>query len=157
MNLTLKANSPEKTQIIGKMLGKLCQGGEVFCLEGELGSGKTTFTKGLGQGLGVKEEISSPTFILERQYQAREGLEFYHLDLYRLQIPQELEELNFFEIINNPKAVVAIEWPEMIKNLLDKNYCLVSFYYLGEKSRQVTLRGFGKKYEAILKKLKKTL
>jgi tRNA threonylcarbamoyladenosine biosynthesis protein TsaE len=157
MELNLKVNSAEKTQIIGKMLGKLCQGGEVFCLEGELGSGKTTFTKGLGQGLGVREEISSPTFILERQYSTRGGLEFYHLDLYRLQDPQELEELNFFEIINNPKTVVAIEWPEMIKNFLDKNYCLVSFYYLGEKSRQVTLRGFGKKYEAILKKLKKTL
>lgn len=157
MEFKVETNSAKETQKIGKILGSLCQGGEVFCLEGDLGGGKTTFTKGLASGLGIKEEVLSPTFILAKEYYTPSGLEFYHLDIYRIQNPQEIEELNFFEIIKKPNAIIVIEWADKIKDLLPKENCLIQFTYQGKEKRQIHFIAIGKKYEKLLEKLKQQL
>lgn len=102
----------------------------VIALHGDLGAGKTTFVQGFMKALGVRQYITSPTFLIIRKYELKsqwssvKGQMFsnvYHFDLYRIHKPKELLDLGFKEIIKNPKNIVLIEWPERIKKLLPKD------------------------------------
>lgn len=103
----LISNSIEDTFAIGKNIAKNLKGGEIIVLEGELGAGKTTFTKGLAKALGVTKEITSPTFIMMREYEGR--LKLYHYDLYRINDEDEMEELGLKEPLYE-NGVSVIEW-----------------------------------------------
>jgi len=114
------SQSPEQTQKIAQEFAQKLKGGDVVFLFGNLGDGKTTFTQGLAKGLGIKKRIISPTFILMRTHRLRkkDAKFFYHLDLYRMESEKDVDGLGLDEIIGNKEAIVAIEWPEKLKDKL---------------------------------------
>lgn len=107
--------SPNETELIGKKLGENSKPGDVYCLNGDLGVGKTVFTKGFADGLGITEHITSPTFTIVNEYSGR--LKFYHFDVYRIEDEDEMYEIGFDEYLFG-NGVCLIEWAEKIKNLL---------------------------------------
>lgn len=125
-------NSPQETQNLGERLAKKFQGRTV-ALFGQLGSGKTNFVQGLALGLGIKKRILSPTFIFIRPYDAEN---FYHIDLYRLENGQKGDGLGLEEILAEPNATVAIEWPEKIEAKL-KNPVKIYFEKISDETRRI--------------------
>jgi len=112
----------------------------VIGLEGELGSGKTTFVQGLAQGLDIKEVITSPTFVILKRFELGDGnwSYFYHIDCYRINNSDDLLDLDFKEIINQSNIVV-IEWAERIKEILPEGTKWIRFEYLSQNERRITL------------------
>ena len=111
----------------------------VLALSGDLGAGKTTFLQGLAKGLGIEEVVNSPTFVVMKRFKIYDlrFKNFYHIDCYRLENPEEILALGFREIISNPKNIVAIEWPEKISILLPKNIISITFEHLKESKRKI--------------------
>lgn len=109
-------------------LGKRCDGGEVLELVGDVGTGKTTFTKGLASGLGVTDDVQSPSFTISRVYEARDELELHHYDLYRLTEPG-IAQYDIAESVADPKAVTVIEWGETVHGVLPANRTVINFRY----------------------------
>ncbi|MBM4402345.1 MAG: tRNA (adenosine(37)-N6)-threonylcarbamoyltransferase complex ATPase subunit type 1 TsaE [Candidatus Cloacimonetes bacterium] len=146
--------SAEESKKFAANFAKKLKGGDVLCLYGELGSGKTTFVQGLAEGLGIKKRILSPTFILMRSYEIS-GLAnwriselektktFYHIDLYRIDKPQETEMLGLQEILDNPQNIIAIEWAEKIKEILPPRRIDIHFKHIDYKdSRLIKIINF---------------
>jgi len=143
--------SASQTQKMGSALAKkilkqpLGQQAVVIALNGELGSGKTCFLQGFAKGLGIKEKITSPTFVISRNYQLPVNYQlpttnyqlFYHLDCYRIENPDELIALGFQKVINTPSNIIAIEWPEKIKNILPKNTLWLDFKFKNKNTRTI--------------------
>lgn len=119
----------------------------ILALSGELGSGKTTFLQGFARGLGIREKILSPTFILMRKFKIRlnslpnslKFANFYHFDCYRIKEPKEILNLGFQEIISNPLNIIAIEWADRVKKILPKNAILLQFEFVDEKTRKISV------------------
>lgn len=112
----------------------------VVGLSGELGSGKTAFTKGVARALGVKTTVTSPTFVLEKIYTLSPRKTFsklVHIDAYRLENKKELDALNWGEIIQDPSALVLIEWPECVKGALPQNAQKISFMVVDDTTRKI--------------------
>lgn len=107
--------SAEETYEFGKRLGAEAKPGTVFCLSGDLGVGKTVFTKGFAAGLGVTDTVNSPTFTIVQEYKGR--IPFYHFDVYRIEEPEEMEEIGYEDYFYGD-GVCMIEWAELIKELL---------------------------------------
>lgn len=116
--MKIVSKSPEETTEIAKRLGEMTKAGTVLCLIGDLGAGKTLFTKGFVRGLGVKDEVTSPTFGLMNQYQGK--MPVTHFDLYRLEREEELDEIGFFEYSEPKDGVVLIEWADKFPEALPK-------------------------------------
>jgi tRNA threonylcarbamoyladenosine biosynthesis protein TsaE len=135
----------EATRSLGITLGKFLPAGSVILLSGELGAGKTTLVQGIGEGLGITDSIVSPTFTLINEY--TEGrLPLYHLDLYRLQL-EEVEALNlesYWEGMEMPLGIVAIEWAERLQYLPPSYLCLELIYSAsgGRQTELVPVGGF---------------
>ena len=111
-----KSNSPEETFALGKYLGEQAKPGEVYCLDGDLGVGKTVFAKGFALGLGITEPITSPTFTIIQEYE-QGRLPFYHFDVYRIADEEEMFELGY-ESYFFGQGVCLIEWASLIQGLL---------------------------------------
>lgn len=119
----------------------------IIGLSGELGGGKTTFLQGFARGLGTKEKILSPTFVIMRKYKIRvdsclnlcKFVYFYHIDCYRIQKPKEILNLGFKKIISNLQNIVAIEWAEKIKKILPKNTLILKFKIINKTKREIVL------------------
>lgn len=107
----------------------------VIAMVGDLGSGKTTFVQYFAKALGVKEYVTSPTFVLLKKYN-----HLIHIDAYRLDGPEDLKDLNWNEIIKDPKNIILIEWADKIKKALPKEYFLAVFSHKGEKSRGIDIK-----------------
>ncbi len=118
-----------ETQKYGEKLAIKLKNGGVLCLYGELGAGKTTLVQGLAKGLGIKRRITSPTFIIMRKYE-----NFWHIDLYRL---ENADSLGLPEIFADPKNIVIIEWPEIIKKVLPEHYIKIRIKDLNNDRRQI--------------------
>lgn len=129
----------EETQKLGFDLAKNLKGGEVICLHGNLGSGKTTFVQGLAKGMGVKQRIISPTFIIVRSYEIKnqKSKMFYHVDLYRVENDKDVESLGLLEIINDKENIVVIEWADKIEHLLPSNRVDIIFNYIDDNRREI--------------------
>ncbi|MCX6759011.1 MAG: tRNA (adenosine(37)-N6)-threonylcarbamoyltransferase complex ATPase subunit type 1 TsaE [Candidatus Nealsonbacteria bacterium] len=116
----------------------------VLGLIGDLGGGKTTFLQGFAKGLGIKEKILSPTFIIMRRFRicanSRKFADFYHIDCYRIKRPEEILELGFKEIISNSKNLVAVEWAGRIKKILPKNVLILKFEFINRNTRKIVLK-----------------
>lgn len=106
----------------------------VLALAGNLGAGKTTFLQGFAKGLGIKEKINSPTFVIMKRFKI-----FYHFDCYRIEKPKDILDLGFKEIIGNPKNIVAIEWADRIKPLLPKGRIMIHFELVGKNQRKIRI------------------
>ena len=113
------SHSEEETYKIGNTIGNNAKPGQIFCLNGDLGVGKTVFTKGFAKGLGVDDVISSPTFTIVQEYTNGE-MPFYHFDVYRIADPEEMYEIGFEEYIYGG-GVCLIEWAELITDILPEN------------------------------------
>lgn len=113
----------------------------IIALEGNLGSGKTTFIQGMAQGLGIKENVLSPTFLILKQFpiSLKKYKNFYHIDAYRLKNPKELLELGFKDLINNPENIIVIEWADKVKRLLPKKVIWIKFNNLRSSKRRIIL------------------
>lgn len=118
-NMMIETNSAQETFALGKKLGELAQPGQIYTLVGDLGVGKTVFTQGLADGLGITEPISSPTFTIIQEYE--EGrLPFYHFDVYRIGDIEEMEEIGYDDYFFG-QGVCMIEWANLIEELLPEN------------------------------------
>jgi tRNA threonylcarbamoyladenosine biosynthesis protein TsaE len=149
------SSSPEQTWRIGEMLGSRLGPGDVICLYGDLGSGKTNFAYGIAQGLGIQEKyIPSPTFTFVNEYQGR--IPFYHIDLYRLKDSGELENIGFEEYIDSD-GVTVIEWAEKADEELPKDCLSVYLAYVEDKSREIGFLAEGERYMRLLADLKQKL
>lgn len=132
--------SAKETKALGKKIAANLKGGAILALTGELGSGKTTFAQGLAKGLGIKQRIISPTFILVRKYDL--GFKnFYHIDLYRLEteIEREVRNLGIEEIWDDSENIVVIEWAEKIRKMIPENATWIEFKNLGENERKIKI------------------
>lgn len=134
----LKTKSKEETQKIGEGIAQKIKAGGVVCLFGELGAGKTTLTQGIAKGLGVKQNIISPTFILMRRYETGDRF-FYHVDLYRLNDSQEVRGLGIDEIVSNPENIVIVEWPEKIVDTLPRRATKIYLKSISEEEREIEI------------------
>lgn len=119
---SFKTVSQDETCTLGRKLGELLKAGDIVCLVGDLGTGKTAFTKGIAEALGVSGYITSPTFTFVNEYQGR--IPMFHFDVYRIGEPEDLFEIGFEEYLEQD-AVVVIEWADMIKDILPSEYIWV--------------------------------
>ena len=119
--------SPENTFELAKKLGQDATAGEVVCLIGDLGVGKTLFSQGFAKGLGVEEYVNSPTFTIVQEYEGNDDrrLKLYHFDVYRIEAPEEMEEVGFTDMIYG-EGVSLIEWADMISDILPEHYIRVT-------------------------------
>ena len=134
--------APSETHELGRVIGASCHGGERIRLEGERGAGKTAFTRGLADGLGLSPaSVSSPTFtILHEHADGREGIRLVHADLYRVSDRDELEALGWDELEADPTTVLAVEWPDRVDGILEEPHLVVRLSHgLDEDSRELEL------------------
>jgi tRNA threonylcarbamoyladenosine biosynthesis protein TsaE len=131
-------SSPHETIEFAKRFAAGVKAGTVLCLEGQLGSGKTTFIKGLAEGLGLKhpEQVKSPTFVLMHIYKAKMPL--YHFDCYRLNSLEELENIGFQDFVNDPQAISCVEWAEKAGNLIPQSVRHIRFEILDTSKRRIS-------------------
>lgn len=119
-SLILESYSPEETYGFAQRLAEQAAPGEVYCLSGDLGVGKTVFTKGFAAGLGIREPVNSPTFTIMQIYE--EGrIPLYHFDVYRITDPEEMEEIGYEDYFFG-RGVCLIEWAELIAELLPEHH-----------------------------------
>jgi len=145
--IEIVAKSSKETKKAGMALGQilgresLSDRAFIIALEGDLGSGKTTFIQGLAQGLEVKENILSPTFVIQKDFSLalKNYKNLYHIDAYRLKNPSELLGLGFKDLIKNSENLIVIEWADKIKKILPKNILKIEFENLGEDKRKITI------------------
>lgn len=128
----------EQTKQIAYDLAQTFVGGETLLLEGDLGAGKTHFAKGLAEGLGIADTVTSPTFTLHNVYEGGR-LTFNHFDFYRVDDPEEVEMLGLCEYFSTPDGVAAIEWSANVKNLLPPKCITVNIAKLSDTERQITV------------------
>ncbi|MBN1816613.1 MAG: tRNA (adenosine(37)-N6)-threonylcarbamoyltransferase complex ATPase subunit type 1 TsaE [Sedimentisphaerales bacterium] len=134
-------DGPQGTIALGKRIGAALQGGEVFCLVGPLGSGKTHLVKGIADGAGVADEdlVSSPTFVLINEYATTSGLELYHLDAYRLESIRQFEMLGFDDLCHS-HSVVLIEWADKIASAIKSvPSIMVMLSHIDSTKRQIQI------------------
>jgi len=104
----------------------------IICLQGELGSGKTSFVQGFAKGLGIKDKITSPTFVIMKKFKT-----FYHIDCYRLNGPKDLLEIGFKDIISKKGNIICLEWPEVVKEIIPENSIWIKIKNIGKNKRRI--------------------
>lgn len=140
MQKTLTIPSTEAMKEFGAMIGERLAGGECLELVGDVGAGKTTFTKGLALGLGIDEDVQSPSFTISRVYDARDGLRLDHYDFYRLPDPGILE-YEFAESIADDRVVTVVEWAEIIEGVLPSQRIRITITAISDEAREVVING----------------
>lgn len=134
-----KTTSWEQTFELAKNWASNLKGGDIITLRGQLGAGKTVFTKGLAAGLGIKSPVLSPTFVLFRQYKG-EQWDLYHFDMYRLSDASEAYEAGFDEYIGKETAITVIEWADKVKDMLRNITYSVDITYIDDNTRLVEIK-----------------
>lgn len=138
----------EDTQFFAKRLASLLLPGDVITLEGDLGAGKTAFTKGLAVGLGIQKNVNSPTFTIIKEYQGRMPL--YHMDVYRLE--DSYEDLGFEEYFTD-HGVTVVEWAHLIEEQLPAERLNIFIYHQGNDDRKIVIKPVGERYEQLCKEI----
>lgn len=147
-NFEWKADTAEETIDFAERIAKLLQAGDVITLEGDLGAGKTTFTKGIAKGLGITKTVNSPTFTIIKEYQGQ--LSLYHMDVYRLKDSDE--DLGFDEYFEG-EGVTVVEWAHLIEDQLPVDYLQINLYYDDASGRRIALSPKGSRYMQLCKEL----
>lgn len=137
--ITYKTNSTQETKKLGKKIAQDLPAG-IFLLTGDLGVGKTTFVQGFAQGLGIKEEIISPTFVLVRQHKIpKTNKTLFHIDLYRLENILDIKDLGLEEILSESQNIVLIEWGNKIEGCFPKKTIKIKIERINENTRSITV------------------
>ncbi|MDD5669807.1 MAG: tRNA (adenosine(37)-N6)-threonylcarbamoyltransferase complex ATPase subunit type 1 TsaE [Candidatus Omnitrophica bacterium] len=145
------SHSVADTLSIGKSLSGYLRKADIICLSGQLGAGKTVFTKGVALGLGIKrDKIISPTFVLIREHKGKMPL--YHFDFYRLSETCDIAGLGYEEYLYGD-GISVIEWPDRLGNLMPEEFLCVELSVVDEKKRAVTFIPHGKRYRDLLEAL----
>jgi tRNA threonylcarbamoyl adenosine modification protein YjeE len=126
--------STEETKKFASEIAKKTKLGDVLTLYGDLGSGKTTFTRYLVESLGLKNRVQSPTFVIARKYG-----HINHIDLYRMVSEKEVDDLGLKEVLEDNNAITIIEWPELAEKILPKSTVRIYFEYVDENSRKIRI------------------
>lgn len=142
------SHSPEQTRYIGMSLGKVLQAGDVICLQGDLGAGKTTFVQGVAGGWGSRDAVSSPTFIIVNVYRREDQAHLFHMDAYRLDSTPEAEELDIDSML--AQGPLLIEWPERISKLVPDECLWIKLKHVTEEEREMKFKASGKRYDDLL-------
>ena len=132
------SNSPAETERIGEALGKVLQPGTVIAYRGDLGAGKTAFTRGLARGLGAKDLVTSPTYTIVNEYLGGR-LPLFHFDMYRLGSSDDLWDIGWEDYLDRG-GVCAVEWSENVADAME-DALVITIEKLGEESRRITLEG----------------
>ena len=140
------SSGPDDTYRLAERLGRLLKEKDVLVLEGDLGAGKTTFTKGLAKGLDITRTVNSPTFTIIKEYAGR--LPLYHMDVYRVQ--DESEDLGFDEYFEGD-GVSVVEWAHLIGDQLPEERLSIFLYHQGDNRRKLVFEPKGERYEALIK------
>jgi len=149
--MELYLEDSKATEQLGQMIGSKVEAGDVICLTGDLGAGKTLLSQGIATALGVlPEEVTSPTFTIMNIYEGNE-MEIHHFDLYRLNRPEELEDIGFDEYCGG-EGVTLIEWAELFPEQLPEEYLQIKLYHAGE-SRRAVLEAKGERATMLLQEV----
>ena len=149
--MEITSHSPEETQQLGRHLGELTLPGDVFLLCGTLGAGKTCLAQGIAWGLGIEEYALSPTFVIVREMHGR--LPLYHIDLYRLDNLDEIEDLGLDDYLYG-KGACVVEWAEKAFNMLPDEHLLIQIDALSDTERRLHLKPKGERYRKLAARLK---
>jgi tRNA threonylcarbamoyladenosine biosynthesis protein TsaE len=141
-------NSPEETEAFAIQLAKKLRPKDVITLEGDLGAGKTTFTKGLAKGLGIQRTVKSPTFTIIKEYQG--FIPLFHMDVYRLENSEE--DLGFEEYFDGG-GVTVVEWAQFIRDRLPDQCLVIEIYNRGETERELRLKPVGERFVGLCEEL----
>ena len=145
------SHGEQETFCIGEKLGKLLQSGDIVCLSGDLGAGKTAMTKGIGKGTGVSDYVTSPTYTIINEYQGR--IPLYHFDVYRLEGVEEMYELGYEEYFFGDGAVV-LEWADIVKDIIPKERLWITILKTkDDDTREIILEPTGERYSEIIKEM----
>lgn len=131
-------HSPEETELLGEKLGQLLRGGEILAYRGDLGAGKTAFTRGLARGLGISQRVTSPTYTIVNEYEGGR-LPLFHFDMYRLECADELFDIGWEDYLLRG-GICAVEWSENVSDALE-DALNITIEKLGEDSRRITIEG----------------
>ncbi|MFC4401789.1 tRNA (adenosine(37)-N6)-threonylcarbamoyltransferase complex ATPase subunit type 1 TsaE [Gracilibacillus xinjiangensis] len=143
-----QTQTEEETKKLAEKLALLVKPGDVLTLEGDLGAGKTTFTKGLGTGLGVRRTINSPTYTIVKEYTGE--IPLYHMDVYRLE--ESDEDIGFAEFFQG-EGVTVVEWASFINDFLPEERLAIEIRRKDEYTREIVMTPMGEHYEFICKEL----
>jgi tRNA threonylcarbamoyladenosine biosynthesis protein TsaE len=149
------SRSTEQTRRAGMRLGALLEPGDVICLVGDLGSGKTTLMQGIAAGWGSLDQVSSPTFVLVNVYRRPESQRLFHLDAYRISGPQEAQDLDIEALI--AQGPLVIEWADRIEAALPKARLWIQMRYIDITQRDLIISAHGKRYQMMLNQFRKTV
>ncbi len=136
---TIRSESPETTMEIGETVGRRAPGGSVLAFRGDLGAGKTTMAKGIAAGLGIVDEVTSPTFTIISEYEGR--LRLCHVDAWRLGGPSDFDEIGGFDMVSDPETLLIVEWSERLGNTLPEGSAIVEMKVLPDGSRTIRIQG----------------
>ncbi|MFW6082715.1 MAG: tRNA (adenosine(37)-N6)-threonylcarbamoyltransferase complex ATPase subunit type 1 TsaE [Chloroflexota bacterium] len=157
--LEFVSRSAEQTQRLGARLGTLLRGGDVICLEGPLGSGKTCLTQGLGRGWGAQRQVVSPSFVLVREYTRPEDEErLYHVDLYRVSDAEEVWSLGVDDFFGSEHAVCVIEWAGRAEPLIPPEHLWIKLGFVepGDLTRRhLWFSAHGQRHQELLKEFRR--
>lgn len=151
----MQIKSADEMQRLGHQIGAMLRGGEVFELIGDVGAGKTTFVHGLARGMGITESIQSPSFTINRQYEAPNGIRLMHYDFYRLEDAGIMSN-ELSEALGDEKTVVVIEWADAVADILTMDRLILRIVADEEFSRQVIVESTGERSQLIMKGLHDT-
>lgn len=138
--MIIEVTNEIETRAVAEKLGSLLKGGEIIELIGDVGAGKTTFVKGLAEGLGVDEDVQSPSFTINRLYEARDGLRLAHYDFYNL-ADAGIMKHELAETLQDPTTITVIEWGNIVEGILPENRLTIRLESPTETSRKLTLGG----------------
>jgi len=154
-SLDFISRSPEQTRRIGIRLGGLLQPGDLVCLQGELGAGKTTLVQGLAQGWGALDAVSSPTFVLVNVYRRAGDGQFFHMDAYRIESAPEGEELDLVTMLG--EGPLLIEWADRLTSILPPERLWVTLGHDSEEHRQMRFVAHGERYDKLVSALRQSM
>ncbi len=146
--LEFVSRSPDQTRRLGMRLGSLLQVGDVLCLSGDLGAGKTTFVQGIAQGWGSLDPVSSPTFVLVNVYHKPGGPSLYHLDAYRLADALEAEDLDLDQMIES--GALVVEWADRVRTALPQGCLWIELRWVADQHRFMLFAPHGDRAESLL-------
>ena len=145
----LASDSAARTMELGRLLGACLRGGDIVLLSGDLGAGKTCLTQGIGAGLGVDSQVVSPTFVFMQVHAAADGRVLQHFDLYRLEHSEELEDIDYWGLLEGP-AISVVEWGDQFTDALPTGYLLVRIAVLDGGARALECRAVGERSRELL-------
>jgi len=150
--MIIEVTSAEAMQALGAQIGDRIMGGEVIVLIGDIGAGKTTFTKGLARAMGISEDVQSPTFTVSRVYETARGITLAHYDFYRLNDPG-IMRAELMEAVHDPATATIIEWSEIVSDVLPADALRITITATSEETRTVELAAGGELSRALIEEM----